>query len=82
MQDQTLLQRIAFDPKVMAGKPIICGTRLSVEFILNLRAHGASEEEILAEDSGLTLDDIRACHLFAGKSLESAMFLPPIAEKF
>ncbi len=38
MQDQQLLERIACNPKVMAGKPVIRGTRLTVEYILNLRA--------------------------------------------
>ena len=49
MKDQELLQRITLNPKVMAGKPIIQGTRLTVEYILNLLAHGATTEEILAE---------------------------------
>ena len=36
MTDQELLERISLNPKVMAGKPVIAGTRLSVEYILNL----------------------------------------------
>jgi len=40
MTEQQLLERIALDPKVMAGKPVIKGTRLTVEYILNLMAHG------------------------------------------
>ena len=50
---------------MLAGKPTVRGTRLSVEFILNLLAHGASEEEILSEYEGLTPEDIAACLLFA-----------------
>jgi len=42
MNDQQLLERIACDPKVMVGKPVIKGTRLTVEYILNLLAHGSS----------------------------------------
>ncbi len=76
MNDEQLLERITCDPKVMAGKPVIRSTRLTVEFILNLRAHGASEEEVLTEYPGLTLEDIQACYLFAGKSLEKTAFLP------
>jgi len=71
MKDQQLLERITCSPKVMAGKPVIQGTRLTVGYILNLRAHGASEEEILTEYPGLTQADIQACYLFAGKSLET-----------
>jgi len=49
----------------MVGKPVIQGTRLTVEFILNLLAHGATAKEILTEYNGLTQDDIQACILFA-----------------
>ena len=49
----------------MVGKPVIRGTRLTVEFILNLLAHGATAKEILTEYNGLTQDDIQACILFA-----------------
>jgi uncharacterized protein (DUF433 family) len=54
MQDEQLLERITLNPKVMVGKPIIRGTRLTVEYILNLLAHGATVAEILAEYHGLT----------------------------
>jgi uncharacterized protein (DUF433 family) len=76
MKDQELLERITVDPKVMVGKPVIRGTRLTVEFILNLLAHGATAKEILTEYNGLTQDDIQACILFATKSLESTTFMP------
>lgn len=76
MSDRELLDRIILDPKVMLGKPVIRGTRLTVEYVLNLLAHGATEEEILEEYEGLTRDDIRACLLFATRSLEGTSFLP------
>ncbi len=76
MKDDTLLERIAVNPKVMVGKPVIRGTRLTVEYILNLLAHGATVEEILQEYEGLTQEDIQACILFATKTLESASFMP------
>ena len=65
MNDQDLLERITLNPKVMVGKPVIRGTRLTVEFILNLLAHGATVEEILDEYDGLTPEDVRSCLLFA-----------------
>ncbi|HEX7315904.1 MAG TPA: DUF433 domain-containing protein [Pyrinomonadaceae bacterium] len=68
MSDQELLERIILNPKVMTGKPVIKGTRLTVEYVLNLLAHGATPEEILGEYEGLTPEDIRACFLFAVKS--------------
>ena len=70
MKDELLLERITVNPKIMVGKPVIRGTRLTVEFVLNLLAHGASIEEILDEYKGLAPEDIQACLLFAGKSLE------------
>jgi uncharacterized protein (DUF433 family) len=76
MIDQELLERITLNPKVMAGKPVIKGTRLTVEYILNLLAHGATPEEILAEYEGLTREDIQACFLFATKSLGNTDFMP------
>ena len=54
---------------VMVGKPVIKGTRLTVEYILRLLAQGASFTEILDEYEGLTQEDIQACLLFATKSL-------------
>lgn len=75
MKDQQLLERITVNPKVMVGKPVIKGTRLTVEYILNLLAHGATVAEILEEYKGLTMDDIQACWLFASRSLESTSFM-------
>jgi len=80
MQDQELLERITLNPKVMAGKPVIRGTRLTVEYVLNLLAHGATVQEILEEYQGLTAEDIRACLLFATKSLGSTDFMPLTVE--
>ena len=75
MNDQQLLQRIVTDPKVMVGKPVIKGTRLTVELILNLLAHGSTVEEILDEYDGLTREDVQACLLFASQSLSSTSVL-------
>jgi uncharacterized protein (DUF433 family) len=75
MNDRELLERITLNPKVLSGKPVIKGTRLSVEYILNLLAHGATEAEILEEYKGLTEEDIRACLLFAGESLSRSEFI-------
>ena len=76
MTDNELLNRITTDPKIMVGKPVIQGTRLTVEYILNLLAHGATIAEILEEYEGLVKDDILACLLFASWSLASASFMP------
>lgn len=76
MNDQILLKRITLNPKVMVGKPVIRGTRLTVEFILNLLAHGATTIEILDEYEGLKPEDIQACLLFAKESMSKTEFMP------
>lgn len=65
INDSQLLDHITVDSNVMVGKPVIRGTRLTVEYVLNLMAHGATEQEIIDEYAGLTESDIRACLLFA-----------------
>ncbi len=71
-----LLERISVNPKVMLGKPVIRGTRLTVEFILSLLAQGDTVEAILAEYPGLAKEDIQACLLFASRSLQDVDFMP------
>lgn len=60
-----LPERIVVDPEVLAGKPVIRGTRIAVEFILELLAAGQSENEILTSYPGLTREDILACLSYA-----------------
>lgn len=76
METKALMERIASDSHVMAGQPVIRGTRLTVAYILRLLASGASESEILQEYEGLTPEDIRACLLFAAETLENISFAP------
>jgi len=76
MTDNQLLARITLKPEVMVGKPVIRGTRLTVEYVLGLLAHGASIEDILDEYDGLEREDIQACILFATKALEDTAFMP------
>jgi len=60
-----LSERIAVDPEILAGKPVIRGTRLAVEFILELLAAGQSEKDLLANYPGLTHEDVLACLSYA-----------------
>ena len=80
VNNEELLERITINPKIMVGKPVIRGTRLTVEYILGLLAHGISIEEILEEYPGLVKDDIYACLFFASKTLQDASFVPLGAE--
>lgn len=63
--------RIAIDPAILAGKPIIKGTRLAVEFIIDLLAQGWSETAILSNYPGIAPEDIRACLAYASSILHS-----------
>jgi uncharacterized protein (DUF433 family) len=58
-------ERIVVDAEILAGKPVIRGTRIAVEFILELLAAGQSESEILANYPGLAREDILACLAYA-----------------
>jgi uncharacterized protein (DUF433 family) len=60
-----LSERIVVDPKILAGKPVIRGTRLAVEFILELLAAGQTEADILTNYPGLTREDVLACLAYA-----------------
>ena len=76
MNDDQLLKRIVIDPDTMVGKPIIRGTRLTVDYILGLLAHGTQEEEICREYRSITREDIQACLLFATRTLKDTDFMP------
>jgi uncharacterized protein (DUF433 family) len=80
MTDAQLLERIIINPHIMVGKPVIKGTRLTVEFILARIAHGATAADLIAEYAGLTNEDVSACLLFAQKSLAEIDYLPLLSE--
>jgi len=63
-----LLDRITISPRIMAGKPVIRGTRITVDLILELLAAGMKPEEI-AEDYKISVEDVRAALLYAAKIL-------------
>jgi len=69
-------QRIVLDPDILAGKPIVKGTRLAVELIIDLLASEWSEEEILRNYPGLTHDDIVACLRYASALLQAEKIYP------
>jgi uncharacterized protein (DUF433 family) len=68
--------RIIVDPKILAGKPVIKGTRLAVEFIIDLLAQGWTEAEILRNYPGLTREDIQACLQYASVVLKTEKVYP------
>jgi uncharacterized protein (DUF433 family) len=63
--------RIVIDPKILVGKPTIKGTRISVEFVLDLLGRGWSVEQVLRKYDHLTPEDIQACLAYASEVLKS-----------
>ncbi len=68
--------RIVVDPQILVGKPIIKGTRLSVEFIVDLLSQGWSVAEILADYPGISAEDIQACLAYACARLQQEKIFP------
>ncbi|ODS30980.1 MAG: hypothetical protein SCARUB_03903 [Candidatus Scalindua rubra] len=67
MNEEKLLKRIVINPKIMLGKPVIKGTRLTVELIVEKVAYGETIENLKKDYPFLTEDDIRAALLYAAK---------------
>jgi uncharacterized protein (DUF433 family) len=63
--------RITIDPNVLVGKPIIKGTRISVEFVIELLGRGWTVEQVLGEYNHLTREDVQACLAYASEVLKS-----------
>ena len=67
---------IISDPNIMTGKPVIKGTRITVELILEKIAHGESMDQILNEHPRLTKEAIQACCAFAAEALKADVIYP------
>ena len=72
-------ERIVIDPEILVGKPIVRGTRLAVEFIIDLLARGWAEPEILRNYPGLTHEDVQACLSYASAALQAEKVYPLVA---
>jgi uncharacterized protein (DUF433 family) len=77
--DPTDPARIVLDPTILAGKPVIRGTRLAVDFVIGLMADGWSETDILRNYSGLSHEDLAACLAYARDVLRSEKVYPSAA---
>jgi len=71
--------RISLAPDVLEGKPVIRGTRLSVEFVIGLLADGWGEADILANYPDITHDDVIACLAYARDMLSGEEVYPSAA---
>jgi uncharacterized protein (DUF433 family) len=64
-------ERIVVNPQVLVGKPVIKGTRIAVEFVIDLLGRGWPVERILREYDHLTAEDLQACLAYASDVLKS-----------
>lgn len=67
----TLAERIVCDENILTGKPVIRGTRLAVEFIIDLLANGWTDEDVLENYPHIVQEDIRACLAYASAVLHT-----------
>ena len=74
-------ERIALHPDILGGKPTVKGTRLAVEFILDLLASDWTEQDILEEYPGITHEDIQACLSYATAVLKAEHVYPVSASE-
>lgn len=72
-------ERIEINPKILAGKPVIKGTRISIELILKLVAQRWKDEEIISEYPAISKEDIQAALIYAEKLVENEEVYPIIA---
>ena len=72
-------ERIVVDPQILVGKPVIRGTRLAVELILDLLAQGWSQEDLLTNYPGLTQEDVHACLKYASALMQSEKVYPLVS---
>ena len=67
---------ITVDPRILVGKPVVKGTRISVELIIDLLAAGWTQEQILDSYPTLKSDDVRACLAYASELLHAEKVFP------
>lgn len=67
---------ITVDPEILVGKPVVKGTRISVELVIDLLAAGWTERQVLDSYPTLKADDVRACLAYASEILHSEKVFP------
>ena len=68
--------RISVDPQVLVGKPVVKGTRVAVELVVDLMAQGWTQEQILDSYPNLAAEDLRACLAYASDVLHAERVYP------
>lgn len=73
---ENLINRIEINPKIMVGKPVIKGTRITVQNILELLGANETSQDILEAYPNLQIEDIRACIQFASRVVADEFYMP------
>ena len=68
--------RIVIDPDILVGKPVVKGTRIAVELVIDLLARGWSHEQVMQQYDHITVEDIQACLAYASEILKSERVYP------
>ena len=68
--------RIVVDPAILVGKPVIRGTRIAVEFVVDLLGQGWTVEQVLENYPGVVREDVQACLRYASEILGSERVYP------
>jgi uncharacterized protein (DUF433 family) len=68
---ETWCKRIVVDPEILVGKPVIKGTRIAVELVIDLLARGYTQDQIMGQYDHITNADIQACLAYASETLRS-----------
>ncbi len=71
-------ERIVRDPEILAGKPVVKGTRIPVELVLNYLANNPDFHELFADYPRLTMDDVKACLAYAHALVEEGARVPDL----
>ena len=80
MNENKLLARITYNPKIFGGKPIIRGRRLAVEHVLDMLAAGHTEAQMMQDFPWLEHEDIQACMVYAARVVGNETIEPRLAE--
>ncbi len=70
-----MFDRITSNPAILGGKPIIRGTRISIEFILDLLASGATGDQVIRKHPQLTICDVQQALQYAAASVRNEVLL-------
>jgi len=74
------MERITLDPKIMLGKPVVRGTRITVEIILEKLAAGLGIDDVLADYPSLTRDDVLAALAYARQAVGTDELIPRLSQ--